>query len=74
MPKKMSDNIKLEVAVEIMATKIANTVRQGYDENTEEMKLLLKEKKEMYDFNIKTIEKIISVYGPEVKIKKGKDD
>ena len=70
MLEEMSDNIKLEVAIEIMATKIANTVRQGYDENSKELKLLLKEKKEMYEFNRDVIEKIITVYGPEVKINK----
>ena len=70
MLEEMSDNIKLEVAIEIMATKIANTVRLGYDENSEELKLLLKEKKEMYEFNRDVIEKIITVYGPEVKINK----
>ena len=34
-----------------------------------EMKELLKEKVEMYNFNPKVIEKIINIYGPEVKLK-----
>ena len=37
----MNDNIKLEVAIEIMASKIAKTSKQGYDINSNEMKLLL---------------------------------
>ena len=32
-------------------------------------KELLKEKVEMYNFNPKVIEKIINIYGPEVKLK-----
>ena len=64
----MNDNTKLEVALEIMATKIADMAKKGYDENTEEMKLLLKEKREMYNFNEEVIDKIINVYGPEFKI------
>ena len=33
--KEMNDNIKLEVAIEIMASKIAKTSKQGYDINSE---------------------------------------
>ena len=70
MLEEMSDHIKLEVAIEIMASKIADMSRKGFNETTEEMKLLLKEKNEMYHFNKDVIEKIITVYGPEMKIKK----
>ena len=69
MIEKMNDNTKLEVAVEIMASKIAEMSKKGYDENSTEMKELLKEKVEMYNFNPKVIEKIINFYGPEVKLK-----
>lgn len=63
----MNDNIKLEVAIEIMASKIAKTSKQGYDINSNEMKLLLEEKEKMYNCDIDTIDKIINVYGKELK-------
>ena len=63
----MNDNIKLEVAIEIMASKIAKTSKQGYDINSIEMKLLLEEKEKMYNCDMDTIDKIINVYGKELK-------
>ena len=63
----MNDNIKLEVAIEIMASKIAKTSKQGYDINSNEMKLLLEEKEKMYNCDMDTIDKIINVYGKELK-------
>lgn len=69
MLEDMNNNTKLEVAVEIMASKIANMSKKGYDEESQEMKQLLKEKIEMYNFNLEVIDKIIKVYGPEVKEK-----
>ena len=62
----MNDNIKLEVAIEIMASKIAKTSKQGYDINSNEMKLL-EEKEKMYNCDMDTIDKIINVYGKELK-------
>ena len=55
----MNDNIKLEVAIEIMASKIAKTSKQGYDINSNEMKLLLEEKEKMYNCDMDTIDKRI---------------
>lgn len=63
----MNDNIKLEVAIEIMASKIAQMTRDGYDINSIQMKQLLKEKEELYKCNMETIDKIINVYGKELK-------
>ena len=63
----MNDNIKLEVAIEIMASKIAKTSKQGYNINSNEMKLLLEEKEKMYNCDMDTIDKIINVYGKELK-------
>lgn len=68
----MSDNIKLEVAVEIMASKIAQMTRQGYTLNDKEMQDILEEKRQMYNFNMEVIDKIINVYGKELKNKCGK--
>ena len=56
----MNANTKLEIAVEIMAAKIAKTSRE---ENSEEkLEKLLKEKTKMYQGDKEVIEKIINVY------------
>ncbi len=64
---EMSLNTKLEVAVEIISAKIANLSNAGYSVEDEEMKKLLKEMDKMYTGDEETIEKIINVYGPEIK-------
>lgn len=62
---KMNANTKLEIAVEIMAAKIAKTSRE--EESEEKLNKLLKEKTKMYQGDEEIIEKIINVYGKEVK-------
>ena len=66
---EMSLNTKLEVAVEIISAKIASLSNAGYTTDDEEMRTLLKEMDKMYTGDEKTIEKIINVYGPEIKKK-----
>ena len=63
----MEDNIKLEVAIEILASKIADMTRKGYDLESKEMKQLLKEKEEMYKSDMQVIDKILNIYGNELK-------
>lgn len=63
----MNENTKLEIAVEIMAAKIAKTAREGVKPEDESMKKLLNERVEMYQGNKEVIEKIINVYGNEIK-------
>ena len=63
----MNKNTKLEIAVEIMAAKIAKASREGSEPDSEEMKLLLNERTKMYQGNEEIIEKIIEVYGEEIK-------
>lgn len=63
----MEDNIKLEVAIEILASKIADMTRKGYDLESKEMKQLLKEKEEMYKCDMQVIDKILNIYGNELK-------
>lgn len=63
----MDKNTKLEIAVEIMAAKIAKTAREGIGEQDEKMKKLLREKIEMYQGNEETIDKIIEIYGKEFR-------
>ena len=63
----MDNNIKLELAKEVMARKIAFACKNGFDESNSELQLLLDEEKEMNKFNPVVIEKIINVYGKEIK-------
>lgn len=63
----MNKNTRLEIAVEIMAAKIAKTAIQGIDPESEIMQELLNEKIKMYQGDEETIEKIINVYGNEIK-------
>ena len=62
-----SENTKLEVALEILAAKIAKTSKDGFGINDKEMLDLLDERKKMYSGDMDVIEKIIKVYGPEIK-------
>jgi hypothetical protein len=63
----MNINTKLEVALEVIAAKIAKTSNKGYGVDDEEMKLLIKERQQMYAGNEQVIDKIINLYGPEIK-------
>lgn len=60
--KEMSANTKLEIAVEIMAAKMAKTYIQKKN-----ISKLLEERNEMYKGNEAIINKIIEEYGPEIK-------
>lgn len=61
----MNANTKLEIAVEIMAAKIARTSREKNSED--KLQKLLKEKTRMYQGDEEIIDKIINIYGKEVK-------
>ena len=63
----ISKNTKLEIAVEIMAAKIAKASKEGYTVNDEEMKQLIDERNKMYIGNEYIIDKIINEYAPEIK-------
>lgn len=63
---ELCENTKLELAVDIMALKIAQAARQGYDLNGEYFQNLLNEKVEMYKCNDEILDKVINVYGKEV--------
>lgn len=64
--KNLSLNTKLEIAVEILAAKIAIISREYKIEN-EELKELIEERTEMYKGNEEVIDKIITEYGPQIK-------
>ena len=63
----MNKNTMLEIAVEIMAAKIAKTSREGIEANDEKMQQLLNERIKMYQGDEEIIKKIINVYGEEIK-------
>lgn len=63
----MNNNTKLEIASEIMSAKIAKTSRENNEAKEEKIKILMQERTKMYQFDKKIIDKIINVYGPEVK-------
>lgn len=64
---EISQNTKLEIAVEIMAAKIAENSRKETVEAKEKVSELIKERNEMYKGNEEIINKIINQYGPEIK-------
>ena len=63
----MNNNIKLELAKEVMARKIAMACKDGFNAESEELQLLLEEEREMNKFNTAVIDKIINQYGAEIK-------
>ena len=65
--KEMCLNTKLEIAVEILAAKISNTLEKGYSEDSSEIRELIKERDEMYKGNLSIIEKIITKYAEDIK-------
>ena len=64
---KLSKNTKLEVALEIISSKIAYTSNKGITVEDDEMKILLQEREKMYNGDEQIIDKIIREYGPEIK-------
>lgn len=66
--EEMSPNTKLEIAIEILAAKIAKEAREKeYDLSDKKIIELLKERDEMYSGNTEVIKKIIEEYGKEIK-------
>ena len=62
--KYMSSNTKIEVALEIIDEKIGIAFHK---EDKDEKEKLMKEREQLYLGNEEMIEKIIKVYGPEIK-------
>lgn len=60
----MNDNVKLDIAIEIMSTKIANAMNNG---TRKEVEQLLEERKQLYLGNWDIINKILEVYSKDVK-------
>lgn len=65
------NNVKFEVALEIMAMKKALAISSN---NQKEIEKLLIEQKKIYTYDEKIIKKILNVYGSEIKkLLKGDD-
>lgn len=62
----MNENVKLDVAIEIMATKLANAMNKN---DKEETTRLLQEREEMYRGNWDIINKVLNEYSNDVKRK-----
>lgn len=58
------ENVKFEVASEILAMKIAIATSSS---NKEELKKLLNEQNKLYIYDEKVINKVLDVYGSEIK-------
>ena len=63
----MNDNTKIELSREIMNAMIGRACKNGFDKNDSVIKTLLKEEREMNNFNFDVIDKIIEIYGPIIK-------
>ncbi|MBR3255078.1 MAG: hypothetical protein IKF97_02475 [Clostridia bacterium] len=60
----MNENVKLDIAIEIMSTKIAMAME---NKNQEEVNKLLDEREQLYLGNWEIINKIIDQYSVDVK-------
>lgn len=59
----MDPNTKLEIAVELIASKIADSLRKSNGEFNEEVLKHIKEREELYSGNQKVIDMILKEYG-----------
>ena len=69
MIENINLNTKLEIALEILSAKIAYTSKKGLSINDKEMQGLIKEREMLYSGDEKILEKIINIYGKEIKEK-----
>lgn len=63
----MNENVKLDIAIEIMSTKIANVMKNG---TRKEVNEILEERRQMYLGNWDVINRILDVYAKEVRQEK----
>lgn len=60
----MNDNVKLDIAIEIMSSKVAEAMDRG---NRKKIETLLEEREQMYLGNWDVINKILESYSDDVK-------
>ncbi len=69
----MNNFVKLDVAIEILADKISKTTTKLETTNNtqyeNELNNLIAERNKIYNGDINTIDKVINIYGNELKIK-----
>ena len=66
--EKELDNIsKVEIAKVVLSEMIATMYREGYDSSDPTLAQFLTEEKEVDMMNMETVEKVLSVYAPEIK-------
>lgn len=67
----MNNYTDLDVAIETLAAKIAIIMKKRREEATpekeQELKKLLEERRKLYSGDKEMIQKVLTVYGPEVK-------
>lgn len=67
----MNNFVKMDVAIEILADKISNTTKKFYKTNNEtyknEITNLFEERTKIYNGDLEIINKVINVYGNELK-------
>ena len=66
--ENISPNTKLEIAVEVIAAKIAKVSNDGYTIKNKKMQELIEERNQMYQGNEQIIDKIIKEYGKEGEV------
>lgn len=66
--ENISPNTKLEIAVEVIAAKIAKVSNEGYTIKNKKMQELIEERNQMYQGNEQIIDKIIKEYGKEGEV------
>ena len=66
------DFVKMDVAIELLADKISRTSRKFIETKDmkyeDELNYLFNERDKMYNGDVNIIDKIINVYGPELKL------
>lgn len=62
-----NDNVRIEVAREIMNAMIGHYGQNGYDINNKALMQLFIDEQSMIKFDFKVIDKIINEYGPMIK-------
>jgi len=62
-----NDNVKIEVAREIMNAMIGHYGQKGYDINNKALMQLFVDEQSMIKFDFKVIDKIINEYGPMIQ-------
>lgn len=60
----MNDNVKLDIAIEIMSSKVADAMDSG---DRQKIDALLEEREQMYLGNWDVINKILDTYSNDVK-------